>query len=145
MGRIRGSLEYLAGSGRVNDFIFHSSFRCKAQALLRRFPVISGMRVTWDSRKDPGQRVLNIALQVQKKIDEHSSGDSTPNLTIEYQEISRVSDRKYAVITREYMADGHDGFDVLKGQKMLIDDEQGQMMSTIVRKYLLGSTFFLFQ
>ena len=108
------------------------------QACPRRFPVISGLRVVWDSRKQPGQRVLNIALQVHKKIDEHSAGDSTPNLRVEYEEVPRTSDRKYAIITREYMAEGHDGFEMLKGQKLLIDDEQGQMMSTIVRKYLLG-------
>jgi 5'-nucleotidase len=33
---------------------------------------------------------------------------------------------------------GHDGFLPLKGHKFLIDDESGQMMSAIVRKYLLG-------
>ena len=36
------------------------------------------------------------------------------------------------------MAEGHDGFVALKGQKFLVDDESGQMMSTLVRKYLLG-------
>ena len=104
----------------------------------RRFPVVSGFRVTWDSRKKPGQRVLSIALQVHKKIDDRTPGDSTPNLLMDFEEVKREGGRKYSVITREYMADGHDGFDCLKGNKMLIDDEQGQMMSTIVRKYLLG-------
>ncbi|KAL5490069.1 hypothetical protein ACEPAI_4902 [Sanghuangporus weigelae] len=106
-----------------------------------RFPVIAGFRVTWDSRKPPGQRVLNIAVQMHKRIDEHKSGDSTPNLLFEYEEIPRSAGRKYVVVTREYMAQGHDGFECLKDQKMLIDDEQGQMMSTIVRKYLLGSKY----
>ena len=92
----------------------------------------------WDSRKPPGQRVLNIAVQTHKRIDEHKSGDSTPNLLFDYEEVPRSGGRKYVVVTREYMAQGHDGFECLKDQKMLIDDEQGQMMSTIVRKYLLG-------
>lgn len=38
------------------------------------------------------------------------------------------------------MAQGHDGFLALKGNKYLIDDEQGQLMSGIVRKYLLGES-----
>lgn len=99
--------------------------------------------MTWDSRKPPGQRILNIAVQVQKRIDEHKSGDSTPNLLIEYEEVKRErGGRKFVVVTREYMAEGHDGFDCLKNQKMIIDDEQGQMMSTIVRKYLLGQSLY---
>ena len=36
------------------------------------------------------------------------------------------------------MAQGHDGFTSLPGHRYLIDDEEGQLMSTIVRKYLLG-------
>lgn len=46
--------------------------------------------------------------------------------------------RKYSIVTREYMAQGHDGFLPLKGNKYLVDDESGQLMSAIVRKYLLG-------
>jgi len=39
------------------------------------------------------------------------------------------------------MAQGHDGFAALKGNKYLIDDEGGQMFSTLVRQYLLGSRY----
>ena len=46
----------------------------------------------------------------------------------------------YKVVTREYLAEGHDGYDALKEGRYLIDDEAGQMMSTIVRKYLLGES-----
>ena len=46
----------------------------------------------------------------------------------------------YRIVTREYMAQGHDGFLLLKGRKYLVDDESGQMMSAIVRKYLLGAS-----
>lgn len=44
----------------------------------------------------------------------------------------------YKIVTREYMAEGHDGFESLKGSKYLVDDEGGQVMSAIIRKYLLG-------
>jgi 5'-nucleotidase len=83
----------------------------------------------------------------------YHSGSSTPSHTgnvlqgsnhplgglIDIEEVKRTKDgRKYSIITREYMAQGHDGYDALKDQKYLIDDESGQVMSTIVRKYLLG-------
>ena len=55
------------------------------------------------------------------------------------QEVKRErGGKKYKIVTREYMAQGHDGFEALKDHKYLVDDETGQMMSTIVRKYLLG-------
>lgn len=58
---------------------------------------------------------------------------------VDLEEVKRVKGgRKYSIVTREYMAEGHDGFVALKGQKYLIDDESGQIMSAIVRKYLLG-------
>lgn len=41
-------------------------------------------------------------------------------------------------MTREYMAQGHDGFEALTRGKPLVDDECGLMLSTIVRQYLLG-------
>ena len=68
-----------------------------------------------------------------------STGQSTPQL-VDGDPIPRVKGgRMYRIITREYMAQGHDGFIALKGNKYLVDDESGQMMSSIVRKYLLGT------
>jgi hypothetical protein len=46
--------------------------------------------------------------------------------------------QKYKILTREYMAEGHDGYTAFKGKKYLIDDEGGNLMSTVVRKYFLG-------
>lgn len=55
------------------------------------------------------------------------------------EEVKREKGGKmYKVLTREYLAGGHDGYDMLKGNKYLIEDEGGQMMSAVVRKYLLG-------
>ncbi|KAJ7582554.1 Metallo-dependent phosphatase-like protein [Mycena floridula] len=109
-----------------------------------RFPVISGFRVSWDSRRKPGNRVIGIWLLKEKEDSEHSqsnSGSSTP-LNLDAEPIERTKDgRKYVVVTREYMAEGHDGFLALKGKEYLVDDESGQMFSTIVRKYLMGSHY----
>ncbi|KAG6820781.1 hypothetical protein H0H93_011546 [Arthromyces matolae] len=109
-----------------------------------RFPVISGFRVSWDSRRSPGSRVLGVwtILQKDKSVVSSAeiSGASTPKL-IDGDQIRRDSGRKYKIVTREYMAQGHDGFLALKGKPYLVDDESGQLLSSIVRKYLLGSQF----
>ena len=52
--------------------------------------------------------------------------------------------RMYKVVTREYIAGGHDGYSMLEGNKYLINEEAGQMMSTVVRKYLLGEYLFVY-
>ncbi|PIL23766.1 hypothetical protein GSI_13516 [Ganoderma sinense ZZ0214-1] len=142
-----------------------------------RFPVISGFRVSWDSRRPPGKRVLGVwLLQEQSSGSTSNSGASTPttptqsgyaspqragsassstsNLLpnaavnqstptlVDGELIQRVKGgRMYKIVTREYMAQGHDGFLPLKGNKYLVDDESGQLMSAIVRKYLLGCRF----
>jgi hypothetical protein len=36
------------------------------------------------------------------------------------------------------MAQGYDGFAALKNRKFIIDDENGQIMSSIIRSFLLG-------
>ena len=132
----------LLGRLRKGKDSLHASIKFFLTKGHRRFPVVAGLRVTWDSRKPPGQRVLNVALEIQRRRNS-AAGDSTPNLSVEYEEVKREKGpRKYTVITREYMTQGHDGFECLVGHKMLIDDEQGQMMSTIVRRYLLGEIAF---
>jgi 5'-nucleotidase len=104
--------------------------------------VISGFRVSWDSRRPPGQRVLGVWL-LEEQADDASvmstdSGFSTPTQR-DGEAISRSdTEAKYKILTREYMAQGHDGFAPLNGNKYLIDDESGQITSTVVRKYLLG-------
>ncbi|KAF7800272.1 hypothetical protein EIP86_011519 [Pleurotus ostreatoroseus] len=127
-----------------------------------RFPIVSGFRVSWDSRRPKGQRVLGVWL-VQEPSGSTSptpfhSGTSTPaaaavggllspegsmpSVLVDIEPVKRErGGRMYRLVTREYMAAGHDGFDVFKGKTYLVDEESGQMMSTIVRKYLLGCRF----
>ena len=72
-----------------------------------------------------------------------AAGQSTPQL-VDGEPIKREKGgRMYKIVSREYMAQGHDGFIALKGKKYLVDDESGQMMSSIVRKYLLGTPLLL--
>jgi len=44
-------------------------------------------------------------------------------------------------VTREYLAQGHDGYEPLTRGKWLIDHECGSTFSSIVRSYLLGCQF----
>ncbi len=50
-------------------------------------------------------------------------------------------DKTYRVVTREYLAEGYDGFDALKRGEFVVDHENGQLMSAIVRKFLLGASY----
>lgn len=132
----------LACSGRVREQETFPLYKIDRSLLSRRFPVISGFRISWDSRREPGNRVLGIWLVRERESSdngsEHSSGTSTPKL-VDMEPIRNEKDgRKYKIVTREYMAEGHDGFLAFKGKPFLIDDEGGQLMSGIVRKYLLG-------
>ncbi|KII88925.1 hypothetical protein PLICRDRAFT_175177 [Plicaturopsis crispa FD-325 SS-3] len=109
-----------------------------------RFPVISGFRVSWDSRRPPGQRVLGVWLlkEVTESVRGHDDLDQGDPPLKDGAEIKRQKGgRKYNILTREYMAQGHDGFTALKGQKYLVDDETGMLFSAIVRKYLMGSHY----
>jgi hypothetical protein len=113
--------------------------------------VISGFRVVWDSRRPPGQRVISVHLDSEigdSAIDTptNTSGVATPTKPAvksvnqdPTEEVKREKGgRMYKVVMREYLASGHDGYDMFKGNRYLIEDEGGQMMSTVVRKYLLG-------
>ena len=104
--------------------------------------MITGFRVSWDSRHPPGQRVLGVWL-LEDQADDVSVVSNDSELSTpaprDGEAISRDDTKpKYRILTREYMAQGHDGFTPLGGNKYLIDDESGQITSTVVRKYLLG-------
>ena len=87
--------------------------------------------MTWDSRREPGRRVLGVWL-LKPRI-------SSNNQEVDEEPIERVAGgRKYKIVTREYMAQGHNGFSALTKGQMLIDHDSGVIMSSIVRKYLLG-------
>lgn len=112
-------------------------------ALHRRFPVISGFRLEWDSRRPPGQRILGLWLTA---TDPKKAGRENPSLlvneAVKGEPIPREAGGKlYKVATREWMYQGHDGFEALMGKHCLIDDEYGMIMSSIVRKFLLGALF----
>ncbi|WWC73295.1 uncharacterized protein I206_107262 [Kwoniella pini CBS 10737] len=132
-----------------------------------RFPIISGLVVKWDHTRPPNQRVISIH-QLKRPIhgkndddnDEEEDEIEDPRDFVDFKEqedgtrvvvkqkklelgdeVKNDESRIYRVITREYMALGYDGFDALKNRKFVVDDENGQIMSSILRSFLLGSSY----
>ncbi|KAL1406105.1 hypothetical protein Q8F55_007788 [Vanrija albida] len=123
-----------------------------------RFPIVSGLAVNWDHTKPPGKRINSIHLTTHSHTHEDRENpndfidfESTlhgaaievknPGLRLGKEIKNEVGGRTYYVITRKYMADGFDGFEALKDRKFVIDDENGQSMSNIIRSFLLGSAY----
>ncbi|WWD20985.1 hypothetical protein CI109_105465 [Kwoniella shandongensis] len=124
-----------------------------------RFPIVAGLVVKWDHTKPPGSRVLSIHQSVPPRKDEDEVEDPDDLVDFKEQEDGtriEVKQRKlelgdeikreeggkiYRVITREYMAEGYDGFEAMKDRKFIVDDENGQIMSSIIRSFLLGSSY----
>jgi hypothetical protein len=148
VGSIGSFFGYLACSGGVSTLarlyltMFVATRLPLTEFIYRRFPVITGFRVSWDSRRPPGQRVLGVWLWEDQADDvsvvSNDSDFSTPTLKDGEAISCNDTKPKYKILTREYMAQGHDGFTSLCGNKYLIDDESGQITSAVVRKYLLG-------
>jgi len=124
-----------------------------------RFPILSGFRAEWDSRRPPGQRLLGLWLENPDDHDVEEHRDEEINLP-ESRSTSPVrrhnrrdgeavstepGGRSYVVVTREYMASGHDGYEVLKDCPIVggVDEEHGTLLSSIVRKFLLGSDYIV--
>ncbi|WVQ75350.1 hypothetical protein IAR50_004969 [Cryptococcus sp. DSM 104548] len=128
-----------------------------------RFPIVSGLAVKWDHKRPPNNRVISIHQLVQPTrtteddwedpedmVDFREQEDGTrvivKNRKLKLgEEVKNVKSeeggRMYKVITRDYMAQGYDGFEPLKNRKFIVDDENGQIMSSILRSFLLGSAY----
>ncbi len=104
---------------------------------------MSGFRVTWDSSRPKGQRVVSIRLALDQKDSNHAEPSDEEPTGLDGAPVERQKGgQMYKVVTRQYMAEGHDGYNALKGCKYLIDDENGKLMSALVRQYLLGEWKF---
>ena len=129
-----------------------------------RFPQVAGMQVIWDSRRPPGKRVVSVHLlkqpfdganecstHLRTKIrnmykyskDQESVDDDIVMVHREQPQIKEPLDlnKTYKVVTRDYLSQGNDGYEALTRGRYIVDDELGQLMSSIVRKFLLGATY----
>jgi len=82
-----------------------------------RFPQVSGMRFVYDPARPPGNRVLSIHI-----------GDTVVSPT-------SAPGERYSVATRHYMAQGNDGFKALAEGEILMDDENGHTLATLMRNF----------
>ncbi|KGB76109.2 hypothetical protein CNBG_1947 [Cryptococcus deuterogattii R265] len=124
-----------------------------------RFPIVSGLAVKWDHTRPPGQRILAIHQVARPKKDDDDWEDPADMVDFKEREDGTTvvvkqkklqlgeevkneeGGRMYKVITRDYMAQGYDGFEALKNRNFIVDDENGQIMSSILRSFLLGSSY----
>jgi 5'-nucleotidase len=80
-----------------------------------RFPQVSGVSFAFDPNLPPGKRILLDSVMVQ----------DAP--------IQR--DGKYRLCVKHYMAQGKDGYDVLRNCPVLLDEENGPILSVAVQNY----------
>ncbi|KZP10677.1 Metallo-dependent phosphatase [Athelia psychrophila] len=109
-----------------------------------RFSVISGFRVTWDSRRKSNDRLTSVWML---NDDEIADLASNPVETIEDTRGTRVLNDadgdSYKVATLSYMAKGGDGFgDILKEDPVtgrcrpIVKEEAGYRLDAIMEKFL---------
>lgn len=121
-----------------------------------RFPQVAGLRIEWNPSAAPGSRLRKVycMIHTKKRVAECIETGRSPSPfdyeptplrsnAARYQVKNMVPlDLKkiYFVTTRSYMAEGYDGYTALKvAQKdVLIDDEQGVIISTLFRRFFLG-------
>jgi 2',3'-cyclic-nucleotide 2'-phosphodiesterase (5'-nucleotidase family) len=79
-----------------------------------RFPQVSGIQFVYNPKLTPGSRVLDVKVNGQ------------------------ALDRKahYTISVVDFVAEGGDGYDVLKGSKTLLDKNAGPVLSKVVGDYI---------
>ncbi|WP_261305148.1 bifunctional metallophosphatase/5'-nucleotidase [Paenibacillus andongensis] len=79
-----------------------------------RFPQVSGIQFLYNPKLTPGARVLDVKVNGQPL------------------------DRKkhYAISVVDFVAEGGDGYDVLKGSKVLLDKNAGPVLSKVVADFI---------
>jgi len=80
-----------------------------------RFLQVSGFKFGFDPDKPPGQRVLWAQVNDQP-LDREKS---------------------YTAATKSYLAQGNDGYECLLGAEILIDEENGVLVTCLVRRYFM--------
>ncbi|MBE3598215.1 MAG: 5'-nucleotidase C-terminal domain-containing protein [Limnochordaceae bacterium] len=86
----------------------------QVEKLAGRFPQVSGLRFGFDPSRPAGQRVTWVEAG-GKPLDETAT---------------------YVVATNDYMANGGDGYEALKGGKVLVDAAAGPIMADVVARYI---------
>lgn len=80
-----------------------------------RFPQVAGLMFGFNPQHSPGHRVEKKHVHIGGKALE--------------------LDEKYRLVTKSYMMAGKDGYDVLKDCKVLVDEEDGPLLTTIIQNH----------
>lgn len=79
-----------------------------------RFPQVSGMSVTYDPSRPPGERVVSVTIG-DDELDENAT---------------------YTLATNDYMLAGGDGYDALQDSRVIVDSLAGRLMASQVIEYI---------
>ncbi len=96
----------------LREVLEHGVARSAEDAEPGRFPQVSGVRFTFDGRRPPGSRIVDLAIN-GKPLDEKKT---------------------YTLAASDYIAiDGGDGYAMLKTARVLIPRERGQFDSDVLQ------------
>jgi 5'-nucleotidase len=104
----------------------------KVPGLEGRFPCVSGIRFSFDPKKEPGSRIDPSSVVVVRRGQlQHEPFDL---------------ERKYKVSTTHYLSQGNDGFDEFTKMNCLIDDDSAfditDMIVKVFRELQVGTEFY---
>ena len=80
-----------------------------------RFPQVSGLKFTFDPSQPCGNRVVSDSVYISDKPMELN--------------------RSYKLVTKGYIAHGKDGYDVFKHCKVIVSEDEGPILGSIVRNH----------
>lgn len=83
-----------------------------------RFPQVSGINFVFDASRPEGDRILSCEINGEL--------------------VTRDTEKLYTMATRGYMIKGKDGFTSLLGAEEIVDEENGVLISMILRQYFLS-------
>ncbi|KAG2499917.1 hypothetical protein HYH03_002204 [Edaphochlamys debaryana] len=92
-----------------------------------RFPQVSGLKFTFDPAQPPGHRVVPGSLVVTDVGGREGPEGEEP----------LEAERLYKVAVKEYLAQGHDGFDCLEGCKVLVVAENAPLLPTAIKRHFI--------
>jgi 5'-nucleotidase len=101
----------------LREALEHGVARSAEDAEPGRFPQVSGVRFTFDARRPPGSRIIELTVY-GKPLNEK---------------------KKYTLATSDYIAiDGGDGYSMLKGARLLIPREQAPIDSDVLQAAIVA-------
>jgi len=101
----------------LREALEHGVARSAEDAEPGRFPHVSGIRFTFDARRPPGSRIVDLSIN-GKPLDEK---------------------RMYTLAASDYLAvDGGDGYAMLKTARVLIPRERGQFDSDVLQAAIVA-------